>query len=372
MRLGGFFSLAWLFQLLVGVTLFGVSFAIEAQILQAFLVGPALALVLALGLEVGKAVSIIWHRYLAAAGSSAYPKGTRVISGAFRAGLVILSLICSLLYLGAQMDRPNLETVRRTELDAIDRGFKEDIARLENQRAARLDADQVRRNREYADTRTDHRRQLDQLEALLRAEMNNVVKGVFRGPRYETLEQRLAAARSERDAALLVLAARHRAEAARLGAELDTEYAKSRAAIVQKAETARRSLHADRLDSDERIQDPRVVALIRMFEAVLGLKMNAPQFVFLFAVFISIVIELGIVLAFDIVTLSVLPALEAQHREGVTTEAMMAEMQGTAEREGLRHRESVERIRRGADRIHQRAETLSEVCDTGNSSLRAA
>ena len=60
MHLTRFFKSAWLVQLLVGAALFGVSFAIENQILQAFLASPAL--VLALALEIGKAASIVWHR----------------------------------------------------------------------------------------------------------------------------------------------------------------------------------------------------------------------------------------------------------------------------------------------------------------------
>jgi hypothetical protein len=202
MHLTRFFKWAWLFQLLVGVGLFGVSFFIENRILQAFFAGPALALALTLALEVGKAASIVWHRYLSTSAGGGYPKDTRLVSGSFRLALVLLSLICSLLYLGAQLDRPRLDRVRKAELAAIDAELREGLARLESDRTTRLDADQARRDREYSDARRDHQGQVDELEGLLRAEMDNVVNGVFRGPRYETLEQRLVAARAARDQAL--------------------------------------------------------------------------------------------------------------------------------------------------------------------------
>ena len=211
MHFARFFKLAWAVQLLVGVALFGVSFYIENEILQAFFAAPVVALVLALSLETGKAASIVWHRYLAQGASEDYPPITRLVSAGFRGGLVMLSLLCSLLYLGVQLDRPNLDAVRDAELAAIDTELAQALARLDAERETRLERDQ------------------------------------------------------------------------------------------------------------------------------------------------RLVVELGIVLAFDTVTLSMRPALAAQHREEVMTEAMMAELNGTAEREGLRHRDAMDRVRKGGERIGERA-----------------
>jgi hypothetical protein len=360
MHLTRFFKWAWLFQLLVGVALFGVSFFIENQILQAFFAGPALALVLTLALEVGKAASIVWHRYLTENAGGGYPRDTRIVSGSFRFALVLLSLICSLLYLGVQLDRPHLAAVRKAELGAIDAELKEAIARLETNRAARLAADQTRRNREYADARRDHQGHVEELESLLRAEMDNVVNGVFRGPRDQTIEQRLAVARAERDTALTALAVRHREEASRLAAELAREQGKARTELIRRTEARRRAIYDGDLNDDERIQDPRVVALMHMTEAVVGWRPTAPQFVFGFALFISLTMELGILLAFDTITLSALPALAVQHREEVTTEAMLAELRGTADREELRHRDTMDRVRKSADRVVERGEAAAK------------
>lgn len=213
---------------------------------------------------------------------------------------------------------------------------------------------------------------MEELEALLRAEMDNVVNGVFRGPRYETFEQRLTRARADRDAALTALAARHRDQANRFAANLAREQMQARADLVNRSETRRRALHNGDLDDDERTQDPRIVALMNMAQAVIGWQLTAPQFVFVFALFISLVIELGIVLAFDTVTLAVLPALTVQHREQVTTEAMVAEMQGAAEREELRHREAMERVRNGADRAMERAEVGTDASKSTWSANTAA
>ncbi len=61
MTFNNFFRTSWMIQLLVGIGLFSVSFVIENQIMQAFLSAPLLALCLAITLELGKAVAIIWH-----------------------------------------------------------------------------------------------------------------------------------------------------------------------------------------------------------------------------------------------------------------------------------------------------------------------
>lgn len=135
----GFFRLGWLIQLAVGVTLFTVSFLIENQVLQAFFAAPGIALTLAVALEAGKAMAIVWHRYmtyrdrlldeparLARRGGPVapvgaipeYPADTRLISGGFRLGLVVLSMTCSVLFLGVQLDRPNLEAAKAEGLAA--------------------------------------------------------------------------------------------------------------------------------------------------------------------------------------------------------------------------------------------------------------
>ena len=111
-----FFRVSWSIQLLVGICLFIVSFMIEKQVLEAFIVTPFLALLLAASLEIGKAVAIIWHRYMTSRSDVLYPNSIRWASSLFRIGLVFLSVVCSLLFLAANLDRPNLDEVRSHEM----------------------------------------------------------------------------------------------------------------------------------------------------------------------------------------------------------------------------------------------------------------
>lgn len=362
MRLDGFFRLSWLVQLTVGVTLFVISFLLEAQVLRAFFAAPLLGLALALALEAGKAGAVIWHRYLSHARNAdgavpSYPLGTRLVSGAFRFGLVGLSLLCSLLWLGAQLDRPNLAAMEAADEAARAARLGREEAALEARQRAALE----RLTRDHADQRETHQRQVEQLEALLRAEMDNVRGGTFKGERYLELERRLQAAEARRDAALAELATRQAEASARLEAEART----ARATLHATAEAERRAAAARHAD-DERAQDPRIVALLRMLAEVFDWHLRAPLFVFLFALFLALLMELGIVLAFDTLTLAVLPVLATQHREEVSTEAMVAELNARQHREALRHHDAIDRIRKAGERGAERAEAHLD------SQLRAA
>lgn len=360
MPLSGFFRIAWTIQLGVGIALFCVSLWIENQVLHAFFAAPVMALALAIALELGKAAAIVWHRYLSLCAATAYPRATLFFSAAFRIGLVLLSVLCSLFYLGVRLDRPNLESIRTAELAAIDKRQQADLARLDADRQAREQQDLGRRRGELDDARQVHQRQIDELEALLRAEMDRVVGGVFKGPRYQELERRLSDARGAREAALTALSERQRREAAQSAATLARELAGARRALVADADARRRAVRESNFDRDDRTHAPMVVTLIRMSADCCGHRVTAPQLVFAFALFLSVLTELGILLAFDTVTLAVNPALAVQHREAVMEESLRAQVEGAATREEIRHREAMDRVRKGADRVLERAQAHSQ------------
>ncbi len=218
-----------------------------------------------------------------------------------------------------------------------------------------MQAETDRRDAELTAARALHQRQVDALETLLRAEMDRVVGGVFKGPRYQELERRLEAARAASESALAVLAERHRREAAEAAARAD-HLATARQALHTEADARRRAVRESRFDQDDRTHNPLVITLIRLAADVFDRTVTAPQFAFALALFLSVLVELGIVLAFDTITLAVIPALAAQHREAVLEEALAAEVEGAAVRDAMRHREAMDRVRQGADRVPERAQ----------------
>lgn len=360
MHLTRFFRFGWFFQLLVGLGLFAVSLIVEGAVLQAFFATPALGLFLAAALETGKATAIIWHRYLTESQDAPYPLITRMFSQAFRFGLLGLSVLCSLLYLGVRMDRPNLPEVRAEALRASEARLDADLKRLAAEKRRRLAVEGKRRQKHYEDTLGPYQRQVEELEALLRKEMDNAVGGRFKGPRYRELERRLEEARKARDRTLVTLSARQSRETRAFETALEREMETRRARLLAAAEKRRKALQTSTFAGDERVEDPHVVGLIRMAASVFDHRVTPLQFVFAFSLFISLLMEFGIVLAFDTLTLTVIPALAAQHREEVMNEALLAEVEGHAARDDIRHREAMERIRRTADRTFAEARAARE------------
>lgn len=58
------FSLAWLIQLGIGIAFFSLSCWVEIQVLTKLLDDELLAIVMAVALEVGKALAIFWNRFM--------------------------------------------------------------------------------------------------------------------------------------------------------------------------------------------------------------------------------------------------------------------------------------------------------------------
>lgn len=356
MHLGGFYRIAWTLQLLVGITLFCVSFLIEGRILAAFFTAPILAWALALALETGKAAAIIFNRHLVQSQAAHYPLSIRMASATFRFGLIGLSILCSLLFLGTQLDRPHVQELRQAALNEIQTRLADDLARMDAEHDARLAARRERYASEWHDRQAGQQRHIAGLEALLVAEMDNVMNGVFKGPRYREIAARLADARERQQHTLDALAARHDAAMAQFAEALTGEHRQARTDRAARAGAERNALHQNSFDHDERAQDPRVIAFLRMSEFVFGWQINAPQFVFAFAIFLSLLMELGILLAFETLTLTSGPALAAQQREQIKNEELIAELAGSAERDTMRHAEAMTRVKKGAERVVRRAQ----------------
>jgi hypothetical protein len=345
-------------QLLLGIGLFSVSFAIENQVMQVFLSTPLLALCVALTLEVGKAAAIVWHRYLVMQTTDVYPLATRLASAVFRGGLVVLSLICSLIFLSGNLDRPYLDAVRSEELLALQRQLDAELARLDTQRNERLQALGQRHNREYNDTRDRYQGRIDQLQAELRKEMDNVIDGVFKGPRYLEFERLAENEKAKMASELTAMSSRQLQETNRLNEALKSELGAARQALIERTDAVRGQIINNDYLHDDRVHDPRIVAVLKVMESAVALDIDPQQFVFGFSIMLSLLIEVGILLAFDTVTVTMLPALRVQHETDVETEILKSRIAAASEQEGLKHESEIERVAKRADRTMRKAQSI--------------
>ena len=346
-----FFKINWLIQLVVGIGLFTLSFLIENQVLQAFLNAPMIALFLALMLELGKAMAIIWHRYLGIRNPQHYNFLTRILSSMFRGGLVILSLLCSLLFLAQQLDRPYLQEVRSQALQHIDTDLKTQQQRLQTEQADRLQTLRSRQDTEYTQTKQAIDMRTKQLEEWLHNEMNNVVGGVFKGPRYQEFEQQLNQHRNNGEQQLTRLAAMHDQQRLDLHNSLQTMQGNTLLQLEKAAQHKRDSVLTNDYATDERVNNGLIVAFLKVSESVFDLSVEPMQFVFAFSILLSGLMELGIVLAFDTVTVAILPRLSRKQIADLEDDALHKELDEFADKELKHHVSAVSRVKKASDHV---------------------
>jgi hypothetical protein len=230
---------------------------------------------------------------------SAYPGSVRLTSWLFRLGLVLLSLICSQLFLNERLDRPQLEQVKAVETADIQKRLKDDLERLDEQHRSQKETMIDRHQTEYTDLKTANDQSIAKLEALLLAEMDNVVGGVFKGPRYKELQQRLSDEKAAWQTALEKLQQRQALEMKQLA----SDFRHLREKVISAADNKQRQIVSEDFSTDERVNDPYIVAFLKVTDSLFTATLEPLQFVFLFSLLMSFLMEAGIVLAFSTITL---------------------------------------------------------------------
>ncbi|MCB1866616.1 MAG: hypothetical protein KDG50_14455 [Chromatiales bacterium] len=336
----------------VGVALFGVSLFFESHVLARISGVAVMGMSIAATLEIGKAAAIIWHRFLVASAAPQYDRRSRLISGGFRAGLLVLSILCSVLYLGTQLDRPGLEAQRKADLEAAeqaDRDARGTFARRQSEARDALTRTQAEERQRTAQT---HAGRVAEFEAALTAEMDNVQNGSFVGSRYRTFESRLERARADETTALEALAERHAGLRAQLDARQQREAEEFLHARSRAHEQALAAVLANDYANDPRVNDRMVTSFLTLVAESGGPRLSTYGFVLLFALLLSLLIEAGILLAFELVTVLLLPLMLSRYRAEIA--AAERHVRFEAEREAdidthLHDIDRVQRARRGLD-----------------------
>lgn len=352
MRTNFFFTGSWTAQVIVGFGLFFCSFFIEYSVLVHFVTPSAMALMLAVTLEGGKITAIIWHYYLNWQEDEIYPLTVKITSLLFRLGLVSLSLICSMLFFTAQLDRPHLQAVRQERLAAVN----SEITQHENTARQRLAAKRTdllaEQKRELADLSSSYDTRIHKLESLLLGEMDNVVNGVFKGQRYLEFEKRLNREKQDRTQATAQMRKRHRQELEAVDTGADTLLAE----IRHNAELSRNRVQMDDFSDYGPAHDKRIVALLKTVESITGFVASPLQFVFFFSILMALLMEAGIILSFATITVAIAPLLHARHIEELQNEACRVRTESIATRDKIDHEAAINRIRKAGKRTLHKAE----------------
>jgi hypothetical protein len=335
-----FYRLSWHGQLVAGSLLFGISFVLEQQVLAHYLGSMLLGTVLAAGLEASKVLTIVLHRFLSGQRETAYPPTVRYLALLFRTGLLVLSALCSVMYLGNRLDRPAMEQVRQADIERLQQEAVSERKVLGKGEAA----DAARAEQAVSESYAALRRELEarylptirSLEKALSAEMDRVVNGVFEGPRYRALDARLTQEKRAYDLRLTELTTREQGAIAGAVRAVQSDYRKRRADLARRTNAALATVRTSDYSGDPRVEDRMVATFLRTVAAVLGDRFTSVQFVFVFSLFLSVILELGIWVSFENLTGARLPVLAAEHKVSLRREQFRVETDGELAEEDIR------------------------------------
>lgn len=318
-----FTRITWIALLASGVTLFLASMLIEAAVLAAFLPTALAGFALAGALEVAKATIVVLRRVAAAQ--------ARGLLGSWmlRMALIGFSALCSVMFLAQTMHQPGREVARAAELERLDERHQATMSRFQRQadqdEAARRAAVKARDLAAMQALDSRYGERVAALEAELSTEMDNVIGGVFEGPRYRALTQRIETAKADYRAATTEL---HRAQSAEATAAADRaladQYAR-RSALESEYEARRQSLIQADFNADPRAENPTVRKFLEVLGAVMSPAPDAVWLVFVFSVGLALLMELGIYVAFDTLALAWAPLFQAAHRADLAVETQRIE-----------------------------------------------
>jgi hypothetical protein len=250
-----------------------------------------------------------------------YPASTRVLVLSFRAALFLLSAACSIMYLAEQLDRPGLEGARAADLERLDDEHAAALARLiEEHDRDRREALRGLEERYRARAGAIAERYLPairDLEEALDREMGIAVRGRFAGPRYREIERRLAEEKAAYERERERLGAEETREQNRLGDTLAKRYGGAKEKADEAHHRRRQALSRDDYVGDGRVENALVDAFITVTNRVLGTGLHTLHFVFTFSLFLSLLIEIGIWVAFENLTLAHLPIFVAEQEVAI-------------------------------------------------------
>lgn len=316
-----FYKLSWNAQLLAAIGLFVIALAIEAEVFAALLHSGWLAIGLAAGLEVSKALSIVLARAYHSSGEHV-PSSVATLTVVFRVGLILLSGLCANLYLAQHMDRPQLEQVRAHDLALAEKHYRDQVQQLDLQT-------QQARDLARASNRERH--------ATIASALSQQ-----RTTRAEAKQLPWTLARSESDSL------------SRDMARIDAEAQARRRSLDAEFEGRSRAIRQARYDHDERVDHPMVRAFLGLLASVTGWQMTSLELCFWLSLLVAAMLELAIYIGFEHLTVAyrhVFALGDGVRQRGDAMDAAMQQFEQDQD-------QVLRKARKTADRIDAEAQTL--------------
>lgn len=278
-----------------------------------------------------------------------YPLATRIISHSFRVGLITLSIASAALLLTEHTNNIDSKlAVQAQKQQAIQQQAEKRVQKLRD----KLEIERSDFTRNQTHERDQLEKQIGALDELLTREMDNQVNGEFKGKRYLELQAR----QEKLHSTLLQLQERQQQDLRHYSEERNKAFQTAEATIRLEEETQKAAvpLLLDDPNSDNK--------MVRSFLAALESFVTygvptASQFIFAFSLLLAVLIELGIMVAFENTVVALAPLLRMKLAHGLQQEILKTNLRGEQAIQDIQHEADLDSIRRKAEQTVEKAKT---------------
>lgn len=311
-----FFSVITAALGLAGFFLFLVSLYIESLVFQEFLGAAFLGFTFAFALELAKSVSILCGPLLAHI-PQLKRLSLRIVLLIMRLGLIAVSVFCAALFLARHIDRPNISAVRSADLGLVEQQAEEEQQRILMSLLTEYEVSV--RNHELAlqteSKQINHRYRnaLDELRSMLNLEMDNVINGTFKGPRYREIEARLSRQEEQLKTELDDLYHRFQKQSREISLEYKANQQSEKSRILADKTRKLTAVRASNYLDDERVSLPMILAARNIFTSLFGLRLADVSIGLLLAILLSFVGEITLLAILGVLSRIMSTQLIAQY-----------------------------------------------------------
>lgn len=337
-------------QLLVGGTLFLISFWIEVEAFSKLLSIFWAALFLALALEIGKAISIFYHRYLVISSPMLpYPTSVRIVSYGFRLGLICLSFLSTLIILSYSLYNVQEQIDKQKQM--VNSQYDKRLNHYSSSQEKQYEDFTQQQQREYQRAR----KEVEFFKQKRLKEMHNKVNGTFKGPLFKEFDTRYQQALSElkiieaNQSLALQEFTQQQSQAYQTQLKhLQLERDKAIQQLVLQLDTTRKDAH-----------NPMLVSLITLLQKQFPeYAPSLPGFILFLALFIALLMELGIILSFENVALALTPYIQQRVLHQIERETLKADFEHAQETDAIHHENDLDTLRRKAEQAYEKGKTF--------------
>ena len=352
----------WIVFILNGLGAFVISLIMEGFVVYAITDLLVFSFCITSVFELAKVMTIVMHRYLSSLETGRMPVAVAATAQLFKAGLLLLSLVCSIACVSGYMDSPNLEKIRGLEKKAATEKYEADLARArgeyEKNRKSAVEQIEEKYKERYRREGDYYLPRIEEKERSRDLEFDRKIGGVRKGEKWNEHNRQAVELAEAYKASLDSLKREENREFSETTGRLDEAYRLKIRQLEQACDTRMQALNGDGLLDDDRVRNSLVVSLMRTFKGGLDFDPGYLRFTTFFSILISLLLELTIYVVFNFLVVSHKSIFILGHDLHLGREAVRARANDEFQRDKVRYGLFEKKVRHKSGKIPS---TLKEV-----------